>query len=746
MRFSLIAVMVFALTALKGQPSQMPVSDFSRLSAAASLYLVTGNDYQLFYPDHTGRVAALVQLQDAAVGIPGGFMTEGVFGDIVSIRINSSELKLLAKEPNIRFVDVACRLNRVKLLNDTTRIVSQVNEVQNGISNGLPLNYRGSGVVVGIVDIGFQPDNPTNYSADGSLYRVKRFWHQSEKSGTPPSGFSYGTEYTTSNAIKAARNDDGTHATHVTGIAAGSGFTTPGNKYRGMAPESDLVFVAIKYGNDSLGGSALGDYVVANPNILDAVKYIFDYAESVGKPAVINLSWGMHTGPHDGNSLFDRAIENLTGPGKIFVGASGNDAANQIHIGKDLHGDTVYSFALDRSREHYVHENVYLSIWGDSAKDLSVNLSLFDTLGNLKLVTPFYPHTLATAVKTFVVAGKDTLWYTISASKKYPNNGKPEFLVFAESNSALNSRIRLGVSGHGMFHAWNSGQVYRWTSGSFLAKVKGNDQTGVYLDGTELFCMGENGGTGKATISAGAYIARKDWKDTTGKYHASNWLNIGQIADFSSRGPTTDGRIKPDIAAPGQNIISAINYRQFEPWMLDVMPYSSVFGAHSQYWVIFSGTSMAAPHVTGIVALMLQVNPNMTPQQVRAILQQTAKRDAYTGPDSNVRYGFGKINAFDAVKRLVQLNVKDPGKKGLKCVVYPIPAEDVALFSAGLFAGLEGKLRVTDIGGRLVVEEDMRFDAEGIYPFRVSAIAAGTYQWEIRCRGNVVAGKLMVAH
>jgi hypothetical protein len=82
------------------------------------------------------------------------------------------------------YLDVSSRLNSPKPLNDTARIHSRVDKAENGVSNGLSQNYTGKGVVVGIVDIGFQTDHPTFYSPDGKSYRIQRFWNQQKVGST----------------------------------------------------------------------------------------------------------------------------------------------------------------------------------------------------------------------------------------------------------------------------------------------------------------------------------------------------------------------------------------------------------------------------------------------------------------------------------------------------------------------------------------------------------------------------------
>jgi subtilisin family serine protease len=114
--------------------------------------------------------------------------------------------------------------------------------------------------------------------------------------------------------------------------------------------------------------------------------------------------------------------------------------------------------------------------------------------------------------------------------------------------------------------------------------------------------------------------------------------------------------MKPDIGAPGQLVASAVNNKQFAGWMGEQTLYQSQFNGETQYWTMFSGTSMAAPHAAGIVALMLEANPNLNLNEVRQILRATAIRDDLTGNDSNNNFGFGRINAFDAVKMALNMN------------------------------------------------------------------------------------------
>lgn len=722
-KFFILLILPFCIAT--GQFIQPNAGDSKKMSPGTKLFLTYGNDVSLFPRIQANYVAALVQVSNEQLPLTQAVQLVSDFGKIKSVWLDSAGMIALLADENVEYVDLAWRCNASRKLNDTARILSNVDAVQFGASNGLNMNYLGTNVITGIVDVGFQSDNPTFYSGDGSTYRVKRWWHQSNNSGQKPAGYNYGTEFSAVSDILSARDDDGTHGTHVAGIASGSGYTTPALKYRGMAPDADLVFVTIKYSNDTLSGSGLGDYVVANPTILDGFKYVYDYAKSVGKPAVCNLSWGMHTGPHDGNSLFDKAVENMTGSGKILVGSAGNEANNQMHIGGNLQNDTLYTFAIDRNRGNYKHENVMVDCWGDVGEKMALNVSLLDTLGNIILESPFVSSQGIAMYKKVFAHGADTLWLTVTQNSSFVNNGKPEILLIAESNDASYQRIRLGITGKGAFHAWNSGQAYRWTSGGFLDKVRGNDYSGVYLNGNSVSSVGENGGSGKSTITVGSYVARNNWIDFNGQYHAQNWLNVGAISDFSSRGPSVDGRIKPDIGAPGQNIASSVNYRTFAGWMGENSPYKSSFGGNDQYWTLLSGTSMAGPHVTGIVALLLQLNPSLSPNQVRDIIQSTALRDSYTGPDSNFIFGYGKINALEAMKKLVKLS-KLSQYSIADTKVFPNPSNGVEVFlSNPYFEGETCSVEIINLTGSLIREQALTFDDLGIGKLNLNDITPG---------------------
>jgi subtilisin family serine protease len=643
------------------------IHNSSKLSAVSRLAFSQNQQIkQLFVKDENHKFYALVQfnkhLAESELTDLSSLIIQK-YGFIAQMRLTESEIGMLINDSRVDHIELSHKMNAPRLLNDKARVHSKVFQAQ--VYQGMQPSQliRGKGVLVGIVDIGFQTDHPTFFNDNGTAYRVKRFWNQTSNAGIPPKLFPYGSLFSTENSILQAIDDDGTHGTHVAGISAGSGFQSPSNIYAGVAPDAALAFVSIKYANDTLKGSAKGDFLVANPTILDGFDYLIKYADSIKYPVTCNLSWGMHTGPHDGTSLFDLALENIVKQvsiwggkpfGRSIIGANGNDGKNNMHLSLSLNNDTFHTLAMDRSRKNYPTEDVYCDFWSELGSNVQLKVSLVDSLNQEILSSPYFSMNQDQLVYNKLISGLDSLIYTLSFQKVFINNGKSNCLLSVQSSGSKRF-IKLSFKGKGIVNGWNSGRTYEWTSGTFRSYINTLYPLN-FVEGDATSTLGENGGTGKWITSVGAYTNRNEWVNFEGKTQGDKSLNVGQLAGFSSRGPSIDGRIKPDVAAPGQLIASAVHTRQVPGWIGNEILYKTQFNGKDVVWALFSGTSMAAPHVNGVAALVLQVAPNLNSIEMATVLRLSAQRDSFTTNDSNNNYGYGKVNALNAVKMALAMS------------------------------------------------------------------------------------------
>ena len=565
---------------------------------------------------------------------PCGVEVRSVIGQILTADIPFEALDQVAALEGVKYVEMG---TPVKPRLNEARKDALVDNVQTGVS--LPQEYRGSGVVVGVVDNGFDYTHPDFYTRDKSELRIKRVWDQNA-SGTAPEGFDYGCEYTTAEAIlaKGYDTDQTTHGTHVLGIAAGADNTDNKGLY-GVATDADIVLVS--YNSKDM-------YTGDNTAIIDGVKYIFDYAESEGKPCVVNLSLGSWLGPRDGSSTFDRMADELQGPGRLLVGSVGNEGGDKFHASKTFEGGKTDTLAVFFDFVSPAAQYGTVEIWGDAGMDITF-VPITYNAGENKLQKVYEPARFSATQcdnKVYSFSYQDDgVWGSLSVDGEInPINGKTHLMLSPDYYSFSSSYDRgfyLITSDKGTVHMWGDG---------YTVALSSFDRPG-FVDGNTSSTMGEIGGTGKRIISVGAYVTRDHYTQYGIPYKSGETQDA--IASFSSQGPTPDGRMKPEITAPGSYIISSLS----SYYTGSKIKYSSVTWNDKKYeFGYMQGTSMASPFVTGVMATWLQAFPEMTPEIAREILQKTSRQDDFTGTidgGSNL-WGYGKIDAYAGIKECIR--------------------------------------------------------------------------------------------
>jgi subtilisin family serine protease len=545
---------------------------------------------------------------------------KGCVGNTLSILVPLARYADLATSGLCELIDIG---SPEHLVINQARASNRINTLYNG--SGVDRRYNGSGVVVGVVDNGFEYGHPAFYDSTGTTLRVKRVWNQKATSGTPPTGYTYGAEYTTTSSILAAQTDIATmsHGTHVTGIAAGcGGNNATGATYRGVAPAADIVLVTT---------------TLASSATFDGIKYIVDYAQSVGKPCVINLSLGSHVGPHDGTSTFDRLCDTMlsTRRGVVLVGAAGNEGEDSLHISKTFTATDTNLYTMLDFEGSQAGSGI-IDIWGAPGKRFMAGVGIVDGNGRFVSTTYlYYSHTSSSSTTNLSGAVDITIYQ--SGPSSYNNRQSVSFVIDA---TALPSGYRTVVIVRGsepqVLHMWGEGCTF--INGGYSSVTAGNTD----------YTVGETGGTGNSMLTVGSYVTRNTWQALNGTIPNTRTV-IGTLSYFSSHGPTLDGRVKPDVVAPGEWIVAPINRFNTSYTGSVYAVARTSFNGNTEYYGAMQGTSMATPFVTGVVALWLQNNNNLSYADAKRIAHNTALSDSHTGTipstGSNL-YGWGKINAI----------------------------------------------------------------------------------------------------
>jgi subtilisin family serine protease len=672
----------------------------ARHSDAKELVRLTEGSHPTAYMHGRCMVGFLGRLAPGAVlegVVPGPVQVGARIGDVVSFRIDAQQLDALYALTGITYVELAGKVKP-----DLDRLVKAVraDSVHRGIN--LPQAYTGEDVLIGITDWGFDYTHPMFYDTLLTTSRVRAAWDHYRQAGPAPAAYGYGSEFTTTEDLLAVQADTAniysyaTHGSHVAGIAGGGGAGLP---YRGVAFGSQFLFCT---------------FLVDAAAVLDAFAWMKAIADQDGKRLVMNMSWGLyHMGTLDGNSLVSQAIDTWSEEGVVFVNSGGNNGDVNFHIKRTFAGDTL------RSRIQFypysAHPKMWgqsISMWGEPGQSITAGFLITNNSNNTLQETPWYSTTTQEAyLDSFMVQGTDTVYFNLTCDAAHPLNGRPHFRLRVKNRSSQLKIALKATAPAGVVHFWNvtelTNDVGNWGQ-TFSAA-----QTG-WVNGDRNYGISEPACT-ESLLAVAAY---------TGEYTPPGGSPTGgAIATFSSYGPTLDERRKPDIAAPGVNVASSIS-------SFTDNSYSSAgsltFQGRSYPFARFSGTSMAAPAVTGIAALVLEADPTLSAADVKEILLTTARRDNFTGvipPEGSVRWGQGKVNAYHAVIEALGLTGIDE-QIGDVLTLWPNPATDQVFVQLRVPAA-DAWLELVDMTGRVLQQQ--RVPQGGTITLDLADLAPGMY-------------------
>lgn len=472
----------------------------------------------------------------------------------------------------------------------------------------------GQGAIVGIVDIGCDFAH-RNFIDSHQHTRLKFLWVQgapSTNSGVPfgrlisPAEMNAAIPKPNPYQALGYRPGAGVHGTHVMDIAAGNGL---GTGVKGVAPLADLMFVHIASSDIPWEGpEAVGKSFGDSVQLLEALQFVF--AQAGTQPCSINVSLGTNGGPHDGTTLVEQGIDSLirAQPNRMVSIAASNSFADGIHAAATVpaqgSSDLLWSIGPQDATDNE------LEVWYPGNARLDVEL--IDPNGtSLGRVPPG---------QSGSVTDQGQIVVFIANRLDDPNNHDNNIGVFlspAASAGTWSVRLHNTTGTSTPLHAW----IERDDNGQSSFLPAGNAELDNSHSLGSISC-------GRETVVVGSYDAHQPG---------------AAISFFSSAGPTRDGRPKPEVSAPGHQVRAA--------------------SAESKTGVTtMSGTSMATPMVTGVIALMLAEaavrGRSLTNAEIRQIVTSSARQapPQVAAGTWDSRYGFGRVSAQAAVQAVMNLS------------------------------------------------------------------------------------------
>ena len=623
---------------------------YEKMSVATQAFL----DNRSAFPTEAKRHAAISQVRgqemvDVFITLHNSRNTSritalgGVIGarftGLVTAQVPVAKLQAIAALDEVEQVSIA---EMMESNVDTTRSVTSVNYVAEGLQHGLPANYDGKGVVFGIIDSGIDFNHAAFQDSLGNT-RIKCVYMPADNSGTKVTidgTVLPGSEFD-STRIASLTTDlaSSAHGSHTAFIGAGSHC----GQYSGMAPGADIVMCA-------LGGKK------NDVNIANSLKYITQYAKRVGKPCVISISLGTKQGPHDGTSKLCKIYEEMGKSDAVICLSAGNLGSYRRYIHHKFSGmntatnPNIGSYVTGTQAGYTA--NFAIDTWSRSRSAVGIKYllidpddnSIFYETGIMKAYTYHYIGPGMESKRGYnaflsqYFSGKIGVWVTTESNGHIETYSEVSLKPLRSDVKAYKMAVQFYGADGVEFDSWvTSENAYSW-----------HPQVGDYkfVNGSDSCSMNDNV-TGKNTISVGNYVGRNRYMSLSGKEMYNSIYPEGSIYVQSSYGIAPNGESYPFVAAPGYFVVSAYNGYNYlaKPSTNTAYSKENPTTGRTDYWGSMSGTSMSTPTVAGIVALWLQANPQLKVDDVKEII----RKSAYVDDDvrkAPLQFGAGKINAL----------------------------------------------------------------------------------------------------
>ena len=567
----------------------------------------------------------------------------------------------------------------------------------------------GDGVTIVMLDRGIDYRHPDFIDENGNT-RIAYIYDLVDNSGAndPDNPFGFGTIWNEAEINSSLINggdplstDRHGHGTATTGIAAGNGTGTMDLQFQGVAPEATLIVIKITHDPFPAFGNQPAQTGFFNPGLIPvALDFARAKIDEIGQPSVTLMNIGSIGGPTDGTSIITREIDQFINDGYPFVCGVGDDGGQDNHAsGTVVQGQTI-EIEIQKGEAGFLRLDLWYS--EDDRFEISIERPNGTVEGPFAAPTgPSFANDNFLSGISIFHRGADVEFFGATSNRR-------ELLIDFSGATGTYKVILTGTSitDGGSFNASLNPATYS-NNNRFTSFVTAGYSVADYA-------ASFNG------ITPTDYVVKNEWFDVNGIFRdITGQGEDGEIWLGSSAGPTYDNRQAVDFAIPGEVCFAAYRpdtyYHSFT--------FNQVQNGDGNYG-IQNAVSAAAPLATGIIALMLEANPNLTPSEIRSLLQQSCISDSFTGTVPNETWGHGKLDALLVIQNtLATVNVEELQITNEEFRIYPNPVEnELNIYVEDPSIKIE-MLEVFDSAGNLVMKKS-NFQSNNL---QLDHIASGVY-------------------
>ncbi len=509
-----------------------------------------------------------------------------------------------------------------------SRLETRLDEVYNSYQ------LSGEGVLIVMIDRGIDYSHP-DFLDDEGRTRLAYIYDMIDPTGAndPDNPYGVGTIFTAEQINQAIENnapplstDRYGHGTATTGIACGNGTGTEGLEFQGVAPKATLISIKITHDPFPPFDDQPGQTGFFKPAYIPiALQFAKDKIEELGMPSVTLMNIGSIGGPTDGTSLICRRIDEFVQAGNPFVCGVGDDGGADNHASGTISQNETIEIEVNKGETG----NLRFDLWYSEDDRFTVSIERPNGIVEGPFNAPAGPSGVEDQTLNGIFIGHrgaDVEFFQATSDRR-------ELLIDFSGETGIYKVILEGTQiNKGGFHATLNPSRY-YNDNRFLTYVSPEGSINDYASADLL-------------IAPGDYVVQNDWVDVNGVFRdITGQGEAGEIWTGSSSGPTQDDRQGIDFVLPGEVCHAAYSpntyYSNFD---FNILQNSGGF------YGIQNAVSAAAPIATGIIALMLESKPDLTPSEIKGMLQQACTQDVNTGSVPNNTWGYGKLDALQAIE------------------------------------------------------------------------------------------------